>query len=341
MKAFYAAEQKAHDPKVFLASGQFKPNPEQPERVERLLTGAREAGCEILRPRDHGLAPMAAIHTPEYIDFLRTIHARWRAMPNASQDVIPNVHPMGRAHRYPTSPVGLAGYHMGDAACPISAETWDSACWSAWSAVEATLAVMGGERAAYALSRPPGHHAFADSAAGFCFFNNSGIAAQMLRKSAARVAILDVDLHHGNGTQEIFYRRDDVLTVSIHADPVAFYPFFWGHADERGEGPSLGYNYNLPLQRKSGDETFLEALDAAARRIAAYAPDALVLALGLDAFEGDPFGELTVSTPGFARIGEAVARMGLPTVIVQEGGYLCDALGANLTAFLTGFGARA
>ena len=227
---------------------------------------------------------------------------------------------------------------MADTACPISAETWESACWSAFSAVEAAEAVMSGEPAAYALCRPPGHHAFADVAGGFCFINNSAVAAQRLRKSAARVAILDVDLHHGNGTQGIFYARPDVLTVSIHADPVRFYPFFWGYADERGEGAGLGYNYNLPLERKSGDAVFLEALEAACKRIEAFAPEALVVALGLDAFEGDPFGGLSVSTPGFARIAEAIAKLGLPAVIVQEGGYLCDELGDNLTSFLTGLG---
>lgn len=200
---------------------------------------------------------------------------------------------------------------------------------------------MAGERAAYALCRPPGHHAFADVAGGFCFVNNSAVAAQRFLSNAARVVILDVDLHHGNGTQGIFYQRADVLTVSIHADPVRFYPFFWGHADERGEGAGLGYNFNLPLERKSGDGEFLAALDVAFRRIRAYAPDALVVALGLDAFEGDPFGGLSVSTPGFARIGEAISSLGIPTAIVQEGGYLCDALSDNLTAFLTGFGAAA
>ncbi len=183
----------------------------------------------------------------------------------------------------------------------------------------------------------PGHHAFADVAGGFCFVNNSAVAAQRLRSKAERVAILDVDLHHGNGTQGIFYARPDVLTVSIHADPVRFYPFFWGHADERGEGAGLGYNLNLPLPRKSGDAEFLASLDTAFRRIEAFAPDALVVALGLDPFEGDPFGGLSVTTGGFGRIAEAIAKLRLPTVIVQEGGYLCDALGDNLTAFLGGY----
>src|SRR5690606_6677086 len=230
-----------------------------------------------------------------------------------------------------------AGYHMADTACPISADTWESVYWSAQTAAHAARLVAGGALAAYGLSRPPGHHAFADLAGGFCFVNNSAVAAQVLRAAYDRVAILDVDLHHGNGTQGIFYRRADVLTVSIHADPVRFYPFFWGHADERGEGDGLGYNLNLPLPRKSGDDDFLDALEAAITRIKAFAPGALVVALGLDAFEGDPFGGLSVSTEGFARIGERCAKIGLPTVVIQEGGYLCDALGSNLTAFLGGF----
>ncbi|MFD1983163.1 histone deacetylase family protein [Mesorhizobium newzealandense] len=340
MKAFYAEEQKRHDPKAFLSSGAAKPNPEKPERVERLLAGAKSAGCTIERPRDHGLGPVASVHTPEYLDFLEHIFERWQRIDGASAEVIPNIHPIARNGSYPASAVGQAGYHMADTACPISGETWQSALWSAWSAVEAAETVMAGAPAAYALCRPPGHHAFADVAGGFCFINNSAVAAQVLRRTAARVAILDVDLHHGNGTQGVFYARPDVLTVSLHADPVRFYPFFWGHADERGEGPGLGYNFNLPLPRKSADAAFLEALAVAFQRIRAFSPDALVVALGLDAFEGDPFGGLSVTTPGFSRIGEAIGKLGLPTVIVQEGGYLCGELSDNLTAFLTGFGGK-
>lgn len=337
MKAFFAEEQRLHDPKSFLASGVPKPNPEVPGRIDMLLKGAIDAGCSISRPGDYGLGPIAAIHTPEYLDFLQRIYERWRGIDGASAEVIPNIHPFARDTSYPASPAGQAGYHMADTSCPISKHTWESACWSAWTAVAAADAVHAGASAAYAVCRPPGHHAFSDVAGGFCFFNNSAIAAQRLRKNADRVAILDVDLHHGNGTQGIFYRRADVLTVSIHADPAGFYPFFWGHADERGRGAGLGANLNLPLLRKSGDDIFLEALATARRRIEAFAPDAIVVALGLDAFEGDPFGGLSVSTQGFARIGEAIAKLRLPTVVVQEGGYLCDALPDNLSAFLGGF----
>jgi acetoin utilization deacetylase AcuC-like enzyme len=340
MKAFFAEEQERHNPKSFLSSGAPKPNPEVPERTGRLLTGAKAAGCAVERPKNHGLGPIAAIHTSEYIEFLQRIYGRWRLIDGASAEVIPNIHPIDRQGTYPASAVGQAGYHMADTSCPISEFTWESACWSAWTAVSAAEDVQAGASSAYALCRPPGHHAFADVAGGFCFFNNSAIAAQRLVRSGSRVAILDVDLHHGNGTQGVFYSRGDVLTVSIHADPVRFYPFFWGHADERGEGPGLGSNLTLPLERKSDDAQFLLALTAACRRVEAFAPDVLVVALGLDAFEGDPFGGLSVTTDGFGRIGEAIAALRLPTVIVQEGGYICDALSANLTSFLCGFSGK-
>jgi acetoin utilization deacetylase AcuC-like enzyme len=253
--------------------------------------------------------------------------------------VIPNIHPDRRDVGYPRSVVAQAGYHMSDASAPIAEGSWESILWSAWSAVHAARFLLDGESSAYALCRPPGHHAFADMAGGFCYLNNTAIAAQMLRRAHARVAILDVDLHHGNGTQSIFYDRGDVLTVSIHADPERFYPFFWGYAGETGTGDGEGCNLNLPLPRGSRDDAFLAALDTAIRKIADFKPGALVVALGLDAFEGDPFGGLGVTTAGFGKIGRRIATsLRLPTLLVQEGGYLCDALGDNLTAFLEGFG---
>jgi acetoin utilization deacetylase AcuC-like enzyme len=196
---------------------------------------------------------------------------------------------------------------------------------------------MDGEDAAYGLCRPPGHHAYHDLAGGFCFLNNSAIAAAHLRLRHERVAILDVDVHHGNGTQGIFYERGDVLTVSIHADPQSFYPFVWGYAHERGAGAGLGANLNIPLPIGTGDDGYIEALGAARKMIEAFAPGALVVALGLDASEHDPLAGLAVTTEGFRRIGAAIARLKLPTAFVQEGGYLSDILGTNLTAVLAGF----
>ena len=336
MRAFFDPVQRSHDPKAFLSSGAPKPNPEQPARVDALLGGLAKLGIAPETPPDAGRAPIAAVHSPEYIRFLRTIHGRWLRIPDASAEVIPNIHPDRRDVSYPASAVGQAGYHMADTACPISAETWEAARRSAMCAVAAADDVAGGARAAYALCRPPGHHAFADLAGGFCFLNNSAIAAERLRAAGRRVAILDVDLHHGNGTQGIFYARGDVLTVSVHADPIRFYPFFWGHAQERGVGAGRGANLNLPIPRGTGDDGFRQALATGLARIADFGADTLVIALGLDAFEGDPFAGLAVTTAGFAAIAGDIAGLGLPAAIVQEGGYLCPELGDNLAAFLGG-----
>lgn len=341
MKVFYSDIQTRHDPKCFLVNGAQQPNPEVPGRADALVQAARAAGHDVAEPGDHGLGPMAAVHTPEYLQFLRTIHRRWSRIEGASDEVIPNIHPSHRDCRYPSSAAGHAGYHMADTACPISADSWESIYWSANSAVSAADHVLKSGAPAYALCRPPGHHAFADLAGGFCFVNNSAVAAQRLRSVHDRVAIVDVDLHHGNGTQGIFYRRPDVLTLSIHADPDRFYPFFWGHADERGTGAGLGYNLNLPIPRGSGDDLFVPTLEKGLERVTAFAPGAVVVALGLDAFEGDPFGGLAVTTPGFGQVAELVGRccrsLDVPAVLVQEGGYLCPELGDNLTSFLSGF----
>ncbi len=337
MKAFFDDRQWHHDPKHFMANGAILPNPEQPKRIEVLHAAAQEAGCVFDTPADAGLGPIAALHSPEYLTFLQTIYKRWQYIDGAGDEVIPNIHPANRTDSYPRSAVGQAGFHQADTACPIASGTWEAAYWSAQSAISGADAIAAGAPAAYALSRPPGHHAFGDLAGGFCFLNNSAIAAERLRTKGLRAAILDVDVHHGNGTQGIFYHRDDVLTVSIHADPVRFYPFFWGHAQERGAGAGLGYNLNIPLARGTEDTEFLQALEAGLERVRAFGTDVVVIALGLDASIEDPFKGLAVTTPGFARIGAAIAGLGIPTLFVQEGGYLCDALGANLTHVLTGY----
>ena len=329
--------QRAHDPQFFLFSGAAQPCPEKPARVDALLGAVRALGGPVVQAPDTGIDPILRVHPARYLTFLQTIHSRWTRIPGASAEVIPNIHPANRTDGYPLSAVGQAGFHQTDTSCPISAETWGAAYASAQTAIHGADLVHQGERAVYALCRPPGHHAFAELAGGFCYLNNSAIAAQRLTDAGCRVAILDVDLHHGNGTQGIFYDRPDVLTVSIHAHPERYYPFFWGYPEERGAGAGLGANLNLCLERGTGDEGFMVALDKGMQAVADFGADTLVLALGLDAFEGDPFAGLAVTTPGFGRIGRAVAAMGLPTLIVQEGGYLCPELGANLEAVLSGF----
>ena len=333
MKAFLDPRQRHHDPKHFMANGALLPNPEVPARADVLQAAAEAARCQFASPDDHGIGPIAAVHSAEYLTYLQTAHERWSRIEGASPEVIPNIHPASRTDSYPKSVLGQAGFHQADTACPISFATWESAYWSAQSAMSAADLVAAG-KSAYALCRPPGHHAFADLAGGFCFLNNAAIAAEYLRAKGLRPAILDIDVHHGNGTQGIFYARSDVLTVSIHADPMRFYPFYWGHAHERGEGAGLGYNLNLPLARGTGDDAYLETLGLAHQAIRSFGADVIVVALGLDAHENDPFKGLRVTTPGFSRIAESIAALRLPLLIVQEGGYMSDDLGPNLTAFL-------
>ena len=336
MKAIFHPGQTAHDPQFFLSSGAPKPCPEQPARTAALLSGLASLGITPETPQDHGMTAIEAVHPSRYLTFLQNIHARWQHIPGASAEVIPNIHPANRTDGYPLSAVGQAGFHMTDTSCPIGPHTWKSAYLSAQTATHAAELLLQGHTT-YALCRPPGHHCFAELAGGFCYLNNSAIAAQQLTLSGRKVAILDIDLHHGNGTQGIFYDRPDVLTISLHAHPERFYPFFWGYPEEHGTGAGEGANLNLCLPRGSGDDPFRAALATALEKITLWGADTLVLALGLDAFVGDPFAGLAVTTPGFARIGADIAALGLPTLIVQEGGYLCPELGDNLAAVLKAF----
>lgn len=337
MKAVYSDAHRSHDPQFFLVRGVIKRTTEQPERADRLLRGLAKGRHTLVAPTAFGQGPRAQIHSPEYLDFLANAWEQWLSLGDAGPEMIANIHPVRHAATYPSHIVGKLGWHTADTACPIGPGTWAGACAASDVAATAAQLVLDGEDAIYALCRPPGHHAYRDMAGGFCFLNNSAIAAAHLRQAHARVAVLDVDVHHGNGTQGIFYARPDIYTVSIHADPVAYYPFVWGYAHERGEGPGLGTNLNIPLAIGTGDDGYLAAFEGAARAIASFAPGALVVALGLDASEHDPLAALKVTTPGFRRVGAAVARLGLPTVLVQEGGYLSDVLGDNLAAFLEGF----
>lgn len=337
MKAVYTERHRSHDPQFFLVRGVVKRTTEQPERAGRLLKGLKAGGHTLIEPTAFGQGPRVRVHSPEYLRFLEGAFDEWSALPDSGPEMIANMHPVRHAATYPTHIVGKLGWHTVDTACPIGRGTWAGACAAADVATTAAQLVMDGEDAVYALCRPPGHHAYRDQAGGFCFLNNTAIAAAHLRQKHERVAILDVDVHHGNGTQGIFYRRPDVFTVSIHADPVGYYPFVWGYAHERGEGDGLGANLNIPLPIGTGDDGYIAALNMARKAIGSFAPSALVIALGLDASEHDPLAALKVTTDGFRRIGEAIAGFGLPTVLVQEGGYLSDILGNNLAAVLGGF----
>ncbi|WP_370151830.1 histone deacetylase family protein [Ferrovibrio sp.] len=338
MKAVYSEAHQSHDPQFFLVRGKVRRTTEQPERATRLLAGLDSGRHTIIPARTFGAGPRARVHSPDYLAFLADGFAEWQALGDSGDEMIPNIHPMRhQGAAYPANIVGKLGWHTADTACPIGPGTFAAACAAADTATTAAQMVLDGEDTVYALCRPPGHHAYRDMAGGFCYLNNSAIAAAHLRQRHERIAILDVDVHHGNGTQGIFYARGDILTVSLHADPARYYPFFVGYAHECGTGDGLGANLNIPLPLGTGDDPYLAALDTAAATIRAFSPGALVVALGLDASEADPLAGLRITTPGFRRIGEALARLNLPTVLVQEGGYLSDILGTNLAAVLAGY----
>lgn len=337
LPCYYAPETEAHDPRFWMLRGVPGPNKELPERARRLLAGLAQLKLEPESPPQSDRAALRAIHTERYLDFLECAWEEWQKFPGAGPEVVANLHAQKASQTYPEGIVGRAGWHMADTACPVGRDSWSAALRGVDTALAAADAVLKGARGSYALCRPPGHHADADSAAGHCFLNNSAVAAQQLLTRHDRVAVLDIDVHHGNGTQQIFYDRDDVVTVSIHAAPENFYPFYQGYAHETGVGRGAGCNLNLPLRLGLGDADWLSAIGAALKRIHDARPGALVLALGLDAHENDPLRGLAVTTAGFARAGSLIADAGLPTVMVQEGGYLSDDLTRNIASFLGGW----
>lgn len=341
MLVVHSPLQAKHHSRQFLRHGRFVATRDVPARVDTILVALRADGHVIREAPDHGPAPVAAIHTPEYLDFLATAWAEWQRIEGAAEEVTPYIFPVrGMDHVYPATVAGRAGWHAHDLWAPIGEHTFAVARASANLAVEAAAQVLAGAPLVYALCRPSGHHAFADMAGGNCFLNNAAIAAQHLRRGHARVALVDVDVHHGNGTQGIFYARDDVFFASVHRDPIDYHPYFCGHAQERGAGTGIGCNLNLPLPARSGDDAVLAALETACTRIAAHGATALVVSLGVDGHEADPTQGLAITYGGFRRIGARLAALGLPSVIVQEGGYNIDTIARCVSASLAGFEGR-
>jgi acetoin utilization deacetylase AcuC-like enzyme len=329
----------AHDPDRFTTPGDARPYWEVPARADALMGALLDEGMLGRPAGDHGLAPIERVHDAGYLSFLEAAFGRWRGMPGAGPILRAQAYAVRHPARRPEGLGGQAGWYLSSASAPIVAGTWDAAVGSAHAAIDAADFVVSGERYAYALCRPPGHHAHTDMAGGFCYLNNAAIAAQrMLDRGSGPIAILDFDVHHGNGTQQIFYERDDVHYVSVHGDPAWLYPWFAGYADETGSGRGLGWNLNLPLPPGSGDDAFAAAVGQGLAAIGRKRPAALIVSVGFDAQAGDPAANLAVGAAGFQEVGRQIAAMGLPTVLIQEGGYLVSRLGANLTAFLSGLG---
>ncbi len=336
MRAFWDPVQRAHAPRFFLQRGQVRPNLETPARADALLGGLATLGIvpDLPPPADRGA--LLAVHDPAYLDFLAGAPAEWAALDDAGPELVPNIHPspeMLAQDAQPGGLIGRLGWYTADTSCPIGPATWSAACAAAACAVAAADAVSGGG-VAYALARPPGHHAYAARAGGHCYLNNTAIAAARLRAGgAARVGVLDIDSHHGNGTQGVFWDRADVRTASVHGDPAGYYPWYVGHAGERGPADA---NLNIPLPRGTEDGPWLAAIAHALEWLGDV--DALVLALGFDASIDEPLAFLRIGDDGFARAAALVAARRLPTVVVQEGGYNTATLGPLLARTLGAFG---
>ncbi|HEV7814714.1 MAG TPA: histone deacetylase family protein [Janthinobacterium sp.] len=343
MLTFYNELHGQHRGRFEIFRGEMVPCFETPERADAVVAelSRRNLG-RIVTPQGVPLMSLERIHTPRYLHFLRNAWSDWLALDpaNAGKDAFPAVWPV-RTLRDDIEPENFCarlGLYSMDSGTPLTAGTWIAAKTGADCAVNAAHALRLGERATFALTRPPGHHAGADFFGGYCFLNNAALAAQHLLDDGARkVAILDLDYHHGNGTQSIFYQRDDVQFISLHADPRHEYPFYLGHADETGAGAGLGYNMNLPLPAGTAAPDWFAALETACIRLTMFAPDALVVSLGVDTYAGDPLSRFQLQSADFLRIGERLSWLGLPTVFIFEGGYAVREIGVNVVNVLEGF----
>lgn len=330
---FYSSTHRQHDP---------ADHPETPERIEALLAAALAAGGHLRETADRGLAPLLAVHSAGLLDFLPSAYERFSLLPEGPRPAIPDSFAVRQLAAYeapdyiPHNIWGQLGHYCTDNLTPILAGTWPAAYGAAQVALSAAAAVDEGAMLAYGLCRPPGHHAYHDLYGGYCYLNNAAIAAQWLVGRGHRPAILDIDYHHGNGTQALFYDRADVFFCSLHADPAEEYPYYCGFAHETGRGAGRGYTLNRPLPLDGDVTTYRRALEAGLTAIDDFGPDVLVLSLGFDTLAGDPHGGLRLEVNAFQPIGRMIAGLGRPVVIIQEGGYALPALGPALTAFLAG-----
>lgn len=333
MRMFFDPRQLAHAPLQEMHNGAFVPYAETPARAQALCSGVPATET----PTDHGEAPILKVHDAGYIAYLKTAHVRWVAAGRPG-DVMGYIWPVVARRAVNLTRIdALAGRYSMDSSTPLTADSWTSAYWSTQCALSAVDAVRAGDKVAVGLCRPPGHHAGADYLGGYCFINQAAVAAQAARDAGIeRVAILDIDYHHGNGTQDIFWNRGDVFYASVHADPATDFPFYWGHADEKGEGEGAGTTLNLPLPHGTEIEAFRDAQSTALAAIACFKPGLLIVSFGADTFVDDPIANFALQTADYAVLASDIAAAGYPTVVLTEGGYAVDQLGDNLTSFLSG-----
>jgi acetoin utilization deacetylase AcuC-like enzyme len=339
MRTIYSEQHRLRDARTELYGGELVQPFEKPSRAETVLRMVRESDLgEISAPEAFSLEPVLAVHDADYIAFLETAWQEWQDAGYAGE-VIASVWPARRMQsRVPRFIDGKVGYYAMAAETSISEGTWAAALSSKDVALTGAKALLEGERGVFSLCRPPGHHAALDMYGGYCFLNNAAIAAQHLRdQGAERVAILDIDFHHGNGTQDIFYERDDVLFCSLHGDPEDAFPHFLGYADETGSGPGTGFNHNYPMPPGTPFKQWQEALADALARVDEFSPQYLVVSLGVDAFENDPISFFKLTSADFLTTGEMIGELEIPTLFAMEGGYDVEEVGVNVVNVLKGF----
>ncbi len=331
MLTIYSDDHQLHHSKSELSEGQLVPSFERPERADNVLESVRQASLgDIIGPDDFGLDPVRRVHDARFVEFLQKAWNLWAAEGHDCDALPINSAVRGMRQIEPEHIDGKLSYFAFDSGAPITSGTWRAATSAANVALTGAAKLLGGEGCVFSLCRPPGHHASTDVYGGYCYLNNAAIAAQyLLDHDASKVAILDVDYHHGNGTQSIFYDRDDVLFVSIHGDPDQEYPYFLGRSDETGEGAGKGYNANFPLRWQSSAKAWFDALEKGCALIDDYAPDYVVISLGLDTFIEDPISQFRLTTEDYLQVGSRIAKLGVPMLFVLEGGYAIDAIGAN------------
>lgn len=340
MRTYLSEDHRLHFPQGELSGGQLVTPFERPSRVEYVLRRLRERGLgDVLDPGPADMGPARRLLDPGFLAFLETAYADWKADGQAGEVIAAGMPTRRQRHdRIPRNIDGRVAYYCHAAETAITGGTWPAALSSMASAQAAQRAVAGGERAAFALCRPPGHHATTDQYGGYCFLNNAAIAAEMFREGGcARVAVLDIDFHAGNGTQDIFYGRGDVLYASLHGDPLDAYPYFAGFADETGAGDGEGATVNVPLPPGTGPGPWFEALDHLVERVRAHGSEALVVSLGVDAYKDDPISFFKLDSPDFTEAGRRIAGLGLPTLFCMEGGYAVEQVGINAVNVLEGF----
>ena len=337
MLTIYSDDHQLHHSMSELSDGQLGPSVECPKRADNVLESMRQASLgEIIGPDIFGLDPVLRVHDARFVEFLQEAWDLWSAEGHDFDAVPISSAVRGMRQIEPDTIDGKLSYFSFDADSAITSGTWRATSSAVNVALTGAARLQAGERCVFSLCRPPGHHASFDFFGGYCYLNNAAIAAQHLRDQGARkVAILDVDYHHGNGTQSIFYKRDDVLFVSIHGDPAQEYPFFLGRSDETGEGAGKGFNANYPLRWQSTAKAWFDALGKGCALIADYAPDFVIISLGLDTYIEDPISQFRLTTNDYLQLGSRIAKLGVPMLFVLEGGYAVDAIGTNAANVLT------